>query len=646
MKKSKKSIIFPLLVLLIFLISGLVLIRDYGASADEHIQIETGHMLWKYLCLKFHREVPSAIANVPELYGSQNGFYGQAATFPMLLLEALKGFSLDISTVVRLRHYWNFFTCFAALCCFSAAAAHIHSDYRTGAVWLLLQILLPRIFGDIFYNDRDIMLMSWMMIFLAAFYLFTQRPGPLTALLSAFCFAVAVNTRIFGLVLLIFPFLYFLFSENRKYLLMMVPAAILFWFVLSPFAWEDPLHALPDAVRHFSTQQRAKDTNNEAELLFFGNLYNETRLPWYYLPMYIVVSTPLMTLAAGALGAVSGGRAAIRLFLRKKPDIREVITLGMLVILIAVPLIGIIFHLTYYNGWRHFYFLCLPITWLALEGIRCILRSKFRLLQWAAAAALCVSFGLSAVWIVKAHPYQSIYLSPVFRKRWIGKMDRDYWILSTTELMKYLLDNAPESALNVVDKYTFIEYTNIGLPPQERERFRAMYHSAQPIPYDYLFFNYSGEAENEKKFDYYESIYTVERDGISLAEIYKRSHNNEMNGAEIVETVMADFDPEGAFAAADNDYGTAWHGSKAGDLRIKFNRSVLLDSIEVFPAEGTAGFHDVKVSVSDDGKTWHILECEPKGSNGTAFPQTETRWLRLQSSTENQGIREILFYGR
>lgn len=643
---NKKNIIFPVIVLLIFLIAGLILIKDYGASADEHIQIETGHMLWKYLCQKFHRNVPTALKDAPELYGSQNGFYGQAATFPMLVIEAAKGFTLDISTVVRIRHYWNFFTFFAALCCFSASAARICRDYRLSAVWLLLQILLPRIFGDIFYNDRDIMLMSWMMFFLAAFYLFTQRPGWITALLSAFCFAAALNTRIFGLVLLIFPFLYFLFSENRKYLLMMVPAAILFWFVLSPVAWEDPLHALPDAVRHFSTQQRSLDTNNEAELLFFGKRYNETQLPWYYIPMYIVVSTPLMTLLAGVLGAVSGGMDAIRLFFQKRPDVRAVITLGMLVILIGVPLIGIIFHLTYYNGWRHFYFLCLPITWLALEGICCILRSKFRVLRLAAAAALFVSFGLSTGWIQKVHPYQSIYLSPVFRKRWIGKMDRDYWILSTTELMKYLLDNTPETVLNVVDKYAFIEYTYIGLPPQERERFRSMYHSAQPIPYDYLFFNYSGEAENEKKFDYYVPVYAVERDGIKLAEVYKRSHNNELNGADIVETITASSDPEHAPAAADNDYGTSWYGTGPGDLRIKFNRKVLLDSIEVFPAEGSAGFQNVKVSVSEDGENWTYLESQPKGSNGTAFPQTETDWLRLESSTENQGIREILFYGR
>lgn len=641
----KKRYWYPAIVLIVFLIAGLILIRDYGASADEHVQIEGGHVMWRYLCLKLHREVPDALKNEPDLHDFKNSYYGQAATFPTVVLEAVRNFTADISTVVKIRHYWNFLSYFIGLCCFSAALTHLTRAPRLSAVWLLLQILLPRIFGDIFYNDRDVMLISWMMISLSAFYLFTQRPGWLTSLLCALTFAVAVNTRIFGLTLLVFPFLYFVFSGKRKYLLLFVPAVIIFWFLFSPIAWDDPLHTLPDSFRHFSTRQRFLDTNNEAELIFFGSYYKETELPWYYIPMYIAATTPLVTLLFGLIGVVSVGRMTVEMASRGKKDVRVMLGTGMIIILLTVPLVGILFHLTFYNGWRHFYFLYIPITWLGFEGVCFVLKFGKRLLSYCMALLLCVSFVLSIVWIISVHPYQIIYLSPVFREQWIGKLDRDYWLLSTTECMKYLLENSEKTDLNVVDKYAFIEYSYIGLPPQDRERFHTMYHSAQPVPYDYLFFNYSGSEGNDARFDYYVPVYAVERDGIKLTEIFQRSHNNELRGPDIVENISASENQEQVGVIADNDYGTAWNGDGPGEIVIRFSRNVTLESMEVFPAEGSAGFRNIQVSVSSDGKVWDHLECRPKGSNGVAFPQTETSWVKLESDNEAPGIREILFYG-
>ena len=638
----KKRFYYPFLILLLFLVTGLFAIKDYGPSADEHIQIDSGHVIWRYLCLKFHREVPEPIKNAPDLHGFKNSYYGQAATFPTVLLEALKGFTLDSSTIIRVRHYWNFFSYFIALICFSIALTHLTGDPRKSALWLLLQILLPRIYGDIFYNDRDIMLISWMMIFLASFYLFIQRPGWLTTLLSAAAFGMAVNTRIFGLVLLIFPFLYFVFSDKRKYILLFLPAAALVWFILSPIAWDDPLHTLPDSFRHFSTQQRFIDTGNEAQVLFFGNHINETRLPWYYIPLYIIATTPLMTLILSLIGIFT----VIKKMCKRQLDIRSLFGTGMLIILIAAPLTGIIFHLTFYNGWRHFYFLFLPISCLSLEGFTLIWNVRKKIIQGVVTCCLCVSFFLSIEWIIKAHPYQIIYLSPVFRQKWIGKFDRDYWILSTTECMKYLLENISNKDLNVIDKQALMEYVIIGLKPEERERFHTMYHGQQPIPYEFLIANYSGMLGNEAFFDYYVPIYAVERDGIKLAEVFKRSHNDELAAVDIIESVTTSANPDTITAITDSDYQTAWYGNGSEtEITFHLNDEYMLNSLEIFPAANASGFPETKIFTSQDGMDWTELSTEAKGSNGTAFPAIKTSWLKLTSNSEYQGISDILFYG-
>lgn len=645
----KKKYWYPVIILVLFFAVGLFVIKDYGPSADEHIQIDSGHVIWKYLCGKFGWKIPEPLKDVPELHGFKNSFYGQAATFPTVLLEAAKGFTLDSSTIIRIRHYWNFSSYFLGLCCFALMISHLTGDPRWSAVWLLIQILLPRIFGDIFYNDRDVMLISWMMISLSSFYLFIRQPGWRTTVLSALVFAMTANTRIFGLSLLIFPFLYFIFSRNRRYILLFVPAFLIFWFLLSPIAWDDPLHVIPNAFFHFSSQQRYIDMGGTAQLLFFGKYYLETELPWYYIPMYIVVTTPLVTLLFAAMGIFS----VIRSIMNRKRDQNTLLSIGMLIILIVVPAVGVLFHLTFYNGWRHFYFLFLPLTWLALQGVIFVWNMRSKLIHGAVIFSLGISFGLSAVWIAKVHPYQIIYLNPVFREKWIGKFDRDYWILSTTECMNFLLEYASDLSLNVVDKFSFVEYTIIGLPPQDRARFHTVYHGMQPTPFEYLFFNYSNTLINEMNFDYYTPVYAIERDGIKLAEVFQRSHNQEHYGYDFVENVITSIHPEDADLILDGDYNTVWlgpdedsvDGSVEGEIVFHFNGRYNLTGFEIFPAAGAEGFRDPVVSVSEDGINWSEIESNAAGSNGISFPEQETGWLRLNSWAKHQGISEIIFYG-
>ncbi len=638
----KKTSFIPVLIILCFFAAGLCIYKDYGASADEHIQIEGGHVLWKFLCETFGKPVPIPIRDVPELRDFKNSFYGQAATFPTVLIEAVRGFTVDSSTVLRIRHLWNFLCFTAGLCCLGFVLQIMWKDWMRTSLGLLLMILLPRIFGDIFYNDRDIMLLSWMMITLGAFCLFLRHTGWITGLLCAAAFGMTFNTRIFGLVLLIFPGLFFLFSGKRKAIFIMAVFSLGFWYLFSPIAWGDPLKTIPEAFRHFATQQRAIDTNNQARVLFFGKRILETNLPWYYIPAYILVTTPLATTALAFIGIYG----SIRKTISKKPDEHSLVTAGMLIILTAVPLIGIIFRLTFYNGWRHFYFLYLPIVWLAVEGADLIIRSGLKPARIVAALGLAASFLCSLFWIIQVHPYQIIYLNPAFRAQWIGKFNRDYWLLSTTECMHYLLDHSKEIDINVVDKSAFIEYIEIGLPPAERARFHMLHHSEQPFPYEYLVYNYGGERENEKKFDYYEPVYAVERDGIKLAEVFQRSHNNELHANDVVQSAVDLESGTSADESVDGDLNTAWYGSGTHlNLVLQIEPGFSLSGFEIFPAHGSGGYVRTAVYASDDGETWRPLSCEEKGSNGIAFPETNTGWLRIDSDAALTGISDILFYG-
>jgi hypothetical protein len=121
MKRSVKNpaAIVSLIILAAFLLIGLSIFRDYGSSNDELNQVEAGHITWKFLYQKFGVPVPESISGAPELQEYFNRYYGQAATFPTVIAEAVREFKLDM-----------LFRCFAlsfiskALVCTCRAAFH------------------------------------------------------------------------------------------------------------------------------------------------------------------------------------------------------------------------------------------------------------------------------------------------------------------------------------------------------------------------------------------------------------------------------------------------------------------------------------------------------------------------------------------
>ena len=629
------------MILLVFLIIGLYIYRDFSASEDEGNQIYAGHVIWKYLCQKTGREVPELIKDVSELYTYYNRYYGQAATFPTVILEALKGFTMDGNTVLRIRHLWNFLCYFTGLCCFAALITQLYHDPLKSSLGLLFMILLPRIFGDIFYNDRDTTVLAWMMISLFAFYRYLQRPGWLSALICGFIFAVTYNTRMFGILLLVFPCIFLFSSGHKKLDLLLIISSFAFWILVSPIYWEDPLHSIPVSFTHLTTVQRYMETLNSRTVLFFGKAINETQLPWYYLPVYIFITTPLVT----SLVSIFGIFIFNKKLLSGKPDMQTRFGIGMLVILFPFMLAVIIFQPTLYNGWRHFYFLYLPIIWMALEGIDFLLHLKSFSLRTVSLLLTGSSFLCSISWIISVHPYQDIYMNPLFRRQWAGAFTRDFWNLSSRDCMQYLLENEDSIAINVSDNYR-IKNTLFSLSPAERERFHTSPYITQPTPIEYVYFNYDNEMGNNKSFDYYAPVYAVEREGVKLSEVFRRTHNGELNSFDTVKEINADHGAETASYLADGNFETSWENTEQDAvLTLELNQNYIISDLEIFPIHDYPEFPDFRLFTSEDGNTWAELYCERKGWNGLSFPAVTSPYFRIQTSEFCPGIRDILFYG-
>ena len=92
------------------------------------------------------------------------------------------------------------------------------------------------------------------------------------------------------------------FSRNAaaiRRLLVILPVALLTFYILNPPIWYEPLDGLRD---HFHRSLNRANTLN-ISTQFLGRTYNVTNpLPWYNTLVWLVFATPLPTLALGVVG--------------------------------------------------------------------------------------------------------------------------------------------------------------------------------------------------------------------------------------------------------------------------------------------------------------------------------------------------------
>lgn len=624
-----KSLSF--LLLIVYLVCGIFIFRDYGASSDEYNQIEAGHITWAAICEKLGKETPE-FRNLPKLTDYYNRYYGQAATFPTVIIEAIKGFSLDRSTVLRLRHAWNFFVYFCGLICFGVLAKLNFQRSDVVFFLLLLHILTPKLFGDAFYNDRDILLIALLWLSLLCFRIFYYKPGFFTAVLCSFFFALAINTRFFALILFILPIIILFnpdFTKKRQVIVLII-MTIFFWYAITPLFWGNFINEFSSAFATFSSgKQRTQESNGMAEILFFGKHIRETDLPFYYLPLWIFISTPLIPQLICVYGLFKS-------FRRKKDFIDQfmmaLLCLGIGAVMLIRPVM--------YNGWRHMYFFYVPIFWFIGIGLKNLFSTGQRKIVVLTALLILLSTTLTTIQVLRLHPYEYLYLNPLFRSR-TADFDRDYWRLSTTECLHWISSKEKEGT-SLGELNANIDNTLIFLLPETRNRINVHHYNAlHRYPYDYLIFNYSGETKNTAAFPLFEPVYAVQREGAKLAEIFKHLPSQK---TDIIYTNQQE--------PVDNDLNTEWRSERPQNsedsLIIRFAAPAILSGLSLAPGEDEQEYpRSPEVSISTDGETWTPLPLTISGLFDLSFPTVTTEWLRIRNTEPadfHWSIREIYFY--
>lgn len=515
MKKLRPLVILVLLNLII----GLFILPDFGESADEHAQhgyagrtTQAIRTVWNTGKLSdyFFKEKP------------KQGSHGPAF---IVLADLLRDALLPEAGSVERMHFshYLYFMIFqvGTVSLFFLAKRWMSEKASLGTA--LLFNFQPLLLGHAFMNPKDVVFMS-LLIASAALALWmmdreqvimpTGKPildGVrsflrqflcadvwLAGFVLGFASAIRIAAPLIGLVILV----YIVFSRKWQslyrfaaYGLIAFGFMILFW----PYLWPDPIGRLIECILNCAHFPEVHYT------LFQGTLLDSNNTPRSYLPILLSIQLTEPTLFLIAIGALA--------LLRKVQ--RDLV--GLIAVWFVLPVAAIILlRVSLYNNFRQVFFLLPPLFLLAGQGLDWIFAYIRRPSLHIMILVLALLPGLHAD--VVLHPYQYIYynqlvggVSGAFRS-----FELDYWDLAFMEAQIYINEVADQNANVLVgDSRPSIEsftrpdlcFNIFGNQTKNREK------------YDYIIV--STTQNHDQKFAKFQTVFTVERDGVPLIVVKK-----------------------------------------------------------------------------------------------------------------------------
>jgi Dolichyl-phosphate-mannose-protein mannosyltransferase len=425
--------------------------RAYGVTWDEDCQNWYGNLVLAYYVWLFGAGPPPHW----ELLFQYADMYNYGALFDLLAAIVNKISPLGM---FETRHLMNGLVGVVGLVG-SWKLGRCLGGARAGFLAALLLLLIPNYYGLMFNDPKDIPFAVgciWATYYLARIVPFLPRPPHRLVVKLGFAIGAAMAVRVGGLLLLCYlGLLILLFAlwqtvATRRFSTLIragltglwrvfLPVALIAYalmLVFWPWAQSDPIHHPLQALAVFSKEIFW------ANVLFDGHLIAANNLPWEYLPVFIGLGLPELTLALLLAAPIIG---AIGMMRRGNWRCERVLALFMLGFTIVFPVVyAIAVKAVLFNGMRHFLFVLPPIAvTAALIGDRALARLEtfeFRVPVYAALGL----YGLAHASIMAMlHPDQYVYFN-AFVGGVPGAENRfklDYWGNSFAEAVRGLEDD-------------------------------------------------------------------------------------------------------------------------------------------------------------------------------------------------------------
>jgi hypothetical protein len=411
--------------------------------------------------------------------GTNLKYYGQSVDN----LTALVNRIFNVEDEFLVRHYTGALVFFMLLYFTGLLSRRLSDSWLAATVTVLALVFMPRLSGHAFGNLKDIPFAAGYMaglLMISQFLKELPSPGWKTTLLLGLAIAFTVSVRAGGFILFAYlgfsTIIYFIAYPSvlkqivtgktfltclafRAVAIALIGyfAGLLFWPYALQNVWVNPLESL-DMMEHYKVSIRQ---------VFEGNLVWSDRLPRYYLPVWLLISTPVFVLAGISLFIIF----FVPALFRRDSSTRQFLSEGFVLFSILFPVFYVlVIGSNLYSGVRQMLFVLPPAAVLATLGI-------FKSLKYVASINknAIYPFGILAflilVWPLRhqisTFPADYVYFNELAggnKKAW-GNYEYDYYFHGlrkpAEDLIKIIGEDKVTVAMNCNLSNYFEEHNNI-----------------------------------------------------------------------------------------------------------------------------------------------------------------------------------------
>ena len=526
------------LFFIIFFLIQLLVYKDYGFSNDEEISRLNGLVSFNYILEKFNIQILEPYPNLPKLENYMDKDYGVAFELFLVFIEKILNLH-DTKSIYYSRHYFTSIFFLIGSIFFYLTLSKFFSK-NISLLGTLIFIIHPRIFAQSFYNSKDIVFLVFFCLANFSFISFFIRQNINNIILLALSISLAICVRPMAIIIPIL-FLFFFIMENLektkyKKFILLIPFiflvsffTILFW----PYLWTDPSN-------FFGVLKSMSKFRFVGEVFFNNEYFVAKYMPWYYLPITILTTTPIFQILLFLIGFIIIAKSLYKNLISLKNSKENIwknelelfLFYSLLIIFITIFLI-IEMNATVYGGWRQIYFIYPSIIFVCIYGLDYILKKdKIRKYSYVLIIFFIV---INFYSLIKNHPYQYTFYNSFITNKNLKNFELDYYGVSNLDLLKrisllskndtykiYVFSVSPyKLSLNLLSKENKKKYLFVNDIKDAEFIISNHYYQGHYYKEDYLKNKHPKFIENYLN-ENFKLVYEIKSNNVRINSIYKK----------------------------------------------------------------------------------------------------------------------------
>lgn len=519
---------------------GIYFARDFGISWDEPWHRNHGKSTLAFIAKLFG--IDKILGNFEHVPNPD--VYGYSAFFEMvfILIEKLLRME-DTRNIYILRHTLNFTIYFFGAYMFYLFIKEHTQNLSISFIVSMFYLINPRLLGHGFFNCKDSIAQALVACSLLPLYLAFKKSNRNSFIISGIIIGLSLVVRV---PIIYIPFIYLIvlfakdFDAEKKYFFgkssfrnsLIFFLSILFSaFVFQPLFWGISFNDLKKIFLGF--MQFPWDGFN----FYLGHYINAMNLPWHYIPLWVLITTPLPFIIFFFFGISTTFRKSLK---RSKENM--FFDIFMLMGFIVPIFVTIMLNSTFYDGWRHMFFIYPFLSYFMGVGFIWSINYIKDKLSFTLLKIVIILFVLTfispIIKTVQLHPYQNVFFNSLAGKDPMKYFEGDYWALSMREGIEWILKNDDKEKIWIASNYNVAKNNYPIIKKNDRRRLAWLFikhdydntstirpHTSD-IKADYYITNFRWAGSDYRKLKdqtfppYEKELFSIERDNMKILGIY------------------------------------------------------------------------------------------------------------------------------